>query len=278
VQHTADITRNRNGFEGLRDPAARSQFYAEANRLIAGLDLSVVACAILKEEHLARHGPLAIDPYMLSLGVLVERFCFTIARDEPPGAIVVGRRGRQLHRELLVAWQSLRLNGTRYVSPGTIARRIASLELRGKCAQAAGLQPADLVVSPTARAVIGRDAKDDYAIIRSKMRRSPAGRVEGAGLVVLPKRRGRGPLRSSRPRPLSVNESERRVNGRGSGRLSRDEPKPHPAIQVRGFSARPAPPHVALPAAFPYYGRQAGSRTSPVFGTTASPVPSALTM
>jgi hypothetical protein len=200
VLHTADITRNRNGFEGLRDPAARAEFYAETNRLIAGLDFSVVACAILKEEHLARHGPLAIDPYMLSLGVLVERFCFTIARDEPPGAIVVERRGRQLDRELIVAWQSLRLNGTRYVSPGTITRRIASLELRGKCAQAAGLQLADLVVSPIARAVIGRDTKDDYAIIRSKMRRSPSGRVEGAGLVVLPKRRGRGPLRSSRPR------------------------------------------------------------------------------
>jgi len=99
VQHTADIARDRNGFDGLRDPAARARFYAETNRLIASLDFSVVACAILKEEHLARHGPLAIDPYMLSLGVLVERFCFTIARDEPPGAIVVGRRGRQLDRE-----------------------------------------------------------------------------------------------------------------------------------------------------------------------------------
>jgi Protein of unknown function (DUF3800) len=200
VLHTADITRNRNGFERLRDPAARALFRAETNQLIASLDLSVVACAILKDEHLERYGPLAIDPYMLSLGVLVERFCFTIARDEPPGAIVVERRGGQLDRELIVAWQSLRLNGTRYVSPGAITRRIASLELRGKCAQDAGLQLADLVVSPIARAVIGRDMKDDYAIVRAKMRRSPAGRVDGAGLVVLPKRRGRGPLRSSRPR------------------------------------------------------------------------------
>src|SRR5665648_1096758 len=83
---------------------------------------------------------------MVSLGVLVERFCFTIARDERPGAIVVERRGGQLDRELIVAWQSLRLNGTRYVSPGAITRRIASLELRGKCAQDAGLQLADLVV------------------------------------------------------------------------------------------------------------------------------------
>ena len=98
------------------------------------------------------------DPYELCLGVLVERFCFTIARDEPPGAIVVERRGRQLDRELVVAWQSLRLNGTRYVSPETITRRIASLETRGKCAEDAGLQLADLVVSPIARAVIGHRA------------------------------------------------------------------------------------------------------------------------
>jgi hypothetical protein len=130
VLHTSDITRNRNGFEGLRDPAARSRFYAEMNSLIAGLDVSVVACAILKDEHLARYGPLAVDPYMLSLGVLVERFCFTIARDEPPGANVVERRGRPLDRELIVAWQTLRLNGTRYVSAGTIAPRRLARNMR----------------------------------------------------------------------------------------------------------------------------------------------------
>jgi hypothetical protein len=132
--------------------------------------------------------------------VLVERFCFTIARAEPPGAIIVERRGRQPDRELIAAWQSLRLNGTRYMSPGTMTRRIASLETRGKRAKDAGLQLGDLVVSSIARAVIGRDVKADYDIVRAKMRRGPTGRVDGAGLVVLPKRRGRGPLRSSQPR------------------------------------------------------------------------------
>ena len=93
----------------------------------------------------------------------------------------------------------MRLNGTRYVSAGTIARRVASLETRAKCAQDPGLQLADLVVSPIARAVIGRDTKADYDVVRAKMRRGPTGRVDGAGLVVLPTRRGRGPLRSSQP-------------------------------------------------------------------------------
>ena len=37
-------------------------------------------------------------------------------------------------------------------------------------------------------------------VIESKFRRSPEGRIEGAGLVILPKDRGRGPLRSSQPR------------------------------------------------------------------------------
>src|SRR5450756_2542293 len=49
--------------------------------------------------------------------------------------IIVERRGGRLDRELIVAWQSLRLNDTRYVSPGTITRRIASLETCGKCAK-----------------------------------------------------------------------------------------------------------------------------------------------
>ena len=61
------------------------------------------------------------------------------------------------------------------------------------------MQLADLVVGPIARVVLGKRTHEDYKIIESKFRRSREGRIEGVGLVILPRERGRGPLRSSRP-------------------------------------------------------------------------------
>ena len=99
-----------------------------------------------------------------------------------------------------MAWDALRLGGTAYVRPATINRRVDTLELRTKGPDEIGLQLADLVVSPIARAILGKPTREDFEVIRSKFRRSPDGHIEGAGLVILPKEEGRGPLRSSQPR------------------------------------------------------------------------------
>lgn len=48
VLHTSDITRNRNGFEGLKDPVFRARFYDEMNVLMRDLRYSVVACVVRK--------------------------------------------------------------------------------------------------------------------------------------------------------------------------------------------------------------------------------------
>jgi len=49
------------------------------------------------------------------------------------------------------------------------------------------VQLADLVVALIGRQVLGKPVKEDYAIVESKFRRSPHGRIEGYGLMVLPK-------------------------------------------------------------------------------------------
>jgi hypothetical protein len=65
-------------------------------------------------------------------------------------------------------------------------RRIGRLDFRPKKSNTTGLQVADLAASPIGRAVIGKTALEDYAIVASKFRRV-RGRHEGYGLVVLPK-------------------------------------------------------------------------------------------
>jgi hypothetical protein len=186
VLHTADITRNRNGFEQLKDGDFRAKFYGRLNDLMRSLEYSVVACAIRKDAHLSRYGLAALDPYLLSLDILVERFCFEIGSISQGGAILAEKRDHVLDRELELAWLNLKIQGTRYVQASDVDRRIVGLNLRAKHENIAGLQLADLVVSPIGRHLLGKIDKEDWNIVEKKFRRDRRGRVEGHGLVVLP--------------------------------------------------------------------------------------------
>lgn len=187
VLHTSDITRNRNGFEGLKDPVFRARFYDEMNVLMRDLRYSVVACVVRKNDHLSRYGVAALDPYLLSLDILVERFCMDIGDITGGGLIVAEKRGSTLDHELELAWLNLKIQGTRYQQAKDIERRILALNLRAKAENIVGLQLADLVVTPIGRHVLGKPSKEDFEIVREKLRRSKTGLAEGYGLVVLPK-------------------------------------------------------------------------------------------
>ncbi len=187
VLHTADIVRNRNGFERMSEVQFRSRFYMELNALMRKLKYSVVACVIRKDEHLARYGIAALDPYLLSLNILVERFCFEIGSQKAGGMILAEKREATLDANLEIAWLSLKVRGTDYLQPSQINERIIGLSLRSKTDNLAGLQLADLVVSPIGRHVLKKSDREDFRIIESKFRCDRSGEYRGFGLVVLPK-------------------------------------------------------------------------------------------
>lgn len=193
ILHAADITRNRNGFERMKDESFRHRFYAALNSMMTAMEYTVVACAIRKDEHLAKYGLAALDPYLLSLNVLVECFCLEIGAIQNSGVIVAERRGNLLDRELDVAWLNLKVKGTRYVGAREIDNRITGLNLRSKSENIAGLQLADLVLSPIGRHVLGKSAKPDWTIVEARLRRNRLGEYLGVGLVVLPKETGPTP-------------------------------------------------------------------------------------
>ncbi len=188
ILHTADIARNRNGFERLQEPAFRQRFYERLNALMRNLDYQVVACAIKKDAYFARYDAYALDPYLLSLNILVERFCYEIGSVAGGGLIVAEKRDPVLDHALELAWLNLRIQGTQHVRATTIEERIETLLLRDKRRNIAGLQLADLVVSPIGRFVLAKPSKEDWTIIEAKLRRH-RGRYEGAGLVVLPRQK-----------------------------------------------------------------------------------------
>ncbi|HXO19286.1 MAG TPA: DUF3800 domain-containing protein [Thermoanaerobaculia bacterium] len=187
ILHTADMVRNRNGFERLAYPDFRRYFYAELNKLLADLKFQIVACAIRKDAHLDRYGLAAVDPYHLGLEVLVERFCYEIGDRAGAGVIVAEKRDRFLDRQLRLAWLTLKSGGTRFVQAVQVTKRLKGLALRGKEENIAGLQVADLVVTPIGRSLLGKSSQIDYRMIQSKFRCNWKGGYDGIGLVVLPK-------------------------------------------------------------------------------------------
>lgn len=186
--HTADIVRATNGFEAMADPQFRARYYAELTELFGRLDFKVVACVVKKDAHLARYGMRAVDPYMLSLDILVERFTFELGPGDNGGYMIAERRDATLDHQLDLAWLNLKIQGTEFVKAIEIERRIASLTLQDKKANLSGLQLADLVVTPVGRAVLGKKDRGDYAAIEKKYRRSPySGKHLGWGLIILPR-------------------------------------------------------------------------------------------
>ncbi len=189
ILHTADIVRRKGVFHKLTDKKFREYFYNETNNLMEELEYTIVACVIKKTEHLQKYGIAAIDPYMLSLRILVERFVMEMKqrhRNEQ-GHIVAESRDETLNNELRLAWMDLRTRGTEYISASEVRKCIPELHIRDKRTNIAGLQIADLIVSPIGRYILGKDPKQDWHIIEKKFRRSCSGEYSGYGLVVLPK-------------------------------------------------------------------------------------------
>jgi Protein of unknown function (DUF3800) len=187
ILHTSDYTRQRNGFEAMKDKNFCDEFYKKLNELLAGLRITVVACAILKQQHMAKYGLEAVDPYHLSLNILAERFCFDIGDNAPKGKIIAEARDATLNNQLEIAWLSVKISGTRFMQAVDINNRIDSLILKTKQDKIAGLEIADAIVTPIARRVLRRSSKIDLDIIKSKMRKNHLGEVMGYGLVLLPK-------------------------------------------------------------------------------------------
>jgi hypothetical protein len=136
---------------------------------------------------ISRYGVAALDPYLLSLDLLVEQFCFEIGKVSGGGVIVAEKRDPTLDRELDLAWLNLKIQGTRHLPASDIEDRVLGLNLRAKRDNIAGLQLADLVVSPIGRHVLGKPDREDWQIVEAKFRRNRQGAIEGHGLVILPR-------------------------------------------------------------------------------------------
>lgn len=140
----------------------------------------------MKKKHLEKYGLSAVDPYILSLEFLVERFIFSLDDCRQKGIIIAESWGQQLDNQLELAWLNLKIKGTRYIEPSRVSDKIKDFKIILKSKAIGGLEIADLVVSPIGRALLKKQIKEDFKIIRKKFRRNKSGHVLGHGLIVFP--------------------------------------------------------------------------------------------
>lgn len=122
---------------------------------------------------------------MYALEIVLERFCLLGGDIEDGGVVFAERRRPDLDDALDDEWKRIRERGTSRVGSDAIQKRLVDLSLKSKRLNMAGLQLADLVVSPIGRHVIGKPPRMDWEIVETKLQRGPHG-YDGHGLVTLP--------------------------------------------------------------------------------------------
>lgn len=190
ILHTVDMGKGRGDYHFLADPIKRTDFYVDLNAVLEELDYKVVACVIKKLDYVQRYRSWAADPYHYSLEILVERFCKELGDEVDGGFICAEARNPGVDKELMAAWNELLANGmgTGYTNSAQIDAKIVGLDLKDKKPNIAGLQLADLVITPIGRHLVGMPTKPNevqWSVVEKKLRR--VGETYwGRGLVIRP--------------------------------------------------------------------------------------------
>lgn len=192
ILHTVEMNKGRGDYQFLADPVLRKAFYSDLNAMLGDLDYKVVACVIRKPDHIAQSKPNAVDPYMHSLDILVERFCEELGDEVDSGYIFAEQRNPGLDRALIAAWEELTKGGpgTGNVPSQEIDARVVGFTLKDKKPNIAGMQLADLVITPIGRHVVGTAPRPNevrWAVVEGKLRQVD-GRYLGNGLIIRPDR------------------------------------------------------------------------------------------
>ncbi len=193
VLHSKEMTHPQSARSPLymkfMDRDFRRKFYADFEYMLGQLDISIVACVIMKNRHFANYGLEAKDPYLLSFDNLLNRLVFDLS-DDQRGKIVAESRNSVLDNQLEIAYLSTRVEGTNKVQPAEIKLKLESaIQFRQKSDNIAGLQMADMVASPIARHFLQKPERVGnqlrYETVFGKVR-SINGRWENIGITVLP--------------------------------------------------------------------------------------------
>ena len=184
VLHEHEIRKPRGEFLLLLQRSLRERFLAGLTDQMVNLPATVVAVIIDKPAYVARY-PEPANPYDYAMETGLERvfrFLEGLGQEGRLTPVIVECRGRKEDNELELAFR--RVCGGRNTLHKPFPFQMVMIP---KTSNSAGLQLTDLMARPVGIRHLRPDQPNRaYEVIASKFRRSPAGKIEGWGLKVIP--------------------------------------------------------------------------------------------
>jgi len=184
VLHEHELRKPAGHFQILLHREIRERFQAGLSALMTALPMTVIAVVIDKPALIARY-KTPVSPYEYALEAGLERVCRqldSVGDGNKQTPVIVECRGRKEDTELELAFRRVCDGDNALGKPFPFQHVMIP-----KAANSIGLQMADLMARPVGLHHFRPGQPNRaFGIIREKLRRSPAGKVEGWGLKVIP--------------------------------------------------------------------------------------------
>jgi hypothetical protein len=197
VLHRDDIIKKRPPFNRLADPRVNAEYESKLIEIFSRSNYLVFTVFLDKFEWCRKYPNWNKNVYQVCLENLIERYALWLQSVDSVGDVVIEERGKKEDRELRASYNRLYQYGNNTMK-SLFSKRISSsnLKISRKKDNIAGLQLADLVVTPLQR----RIRKDIYRhnldlkfggkliepIYRTKYYRSTKGDILGYGIKIRP--------------------------------------------------------------------------------------------
>lgn len=180
IIHSRDIRKAQGDFGFLTAPAARQPFYERINEIMLMPGYDLIATVIRKQDHRAKYGRNAANPYDLALTFALERLLPLLESEGQKQVYLIAEaRGKKEDDELRLSFLNAVTYGTDYVSAERFRRIKFHLRFKPKAMNVVGTQLADLAAYPIARHVINPNrALPAYDLIKNRFYRGP-GSIRG---------------------------------------------------------------------------------------------------
>jgi hypothetical protein len=196
--HRRDIIDARPPFASLRDPAKREAFNTELVGLLGEQAFVVIGIVIDKIQHENRKRKEVVLPYDFGLRLMLERYSGRLIHKGHTGDVMAESRGHREDGALRSEYERIYNGGTQYHSAQQFQRALTSkqLKLKGKEANIAGLQLADLLARDVLIDVLHRKgvsvpapsafSKQVIDVLQTKYNKNTStGKIDGYGRVIV---------------------------------------------------------------------------------------------
>ena len=184
ILHSRDIRKGQGSFAFLQDETKREPFYQRINSLMGDSSYQLIATVIRKQDHVAKYGLEAQNPYDLALTFSLERLVHLLKGINQDAVTVVAEsRGRREDDDLELTFRRLVSEGTFFVDREQFRAIDFKLVFVPKTGNSIGTQMADLAGYPIARTFLDKEIHQSYGVIKDKIY---PGEFGNYGLKVFP--------------------------------------------------------------------------------------------